>query len=62
MNSPALTPLQRHLGGAVRKQFVEGLCTGIAGVDQTILEFLTALISQTGTQREMQERRDAWSA
>lgn len=65
MNSPALTPLQRHLGSAVRQQFVEGLCAGmagIAGVDQAILDFLTALIAQTGTQREMQERRDAWSA
>ena len=62
MNSPALTPSQHPLGRAVRQQFVEGLCAGIAGIDQAILEFLTALVSQTGTQREMQERRDAWSA
>jgi hypothetical protein len=39
---------------------VEGLCTGLSGVDKALMEFLTALMSQTGTQREMQNRRDAW--
>ncbi len=29
-------------------------------VDKAILEFLTTLMSQTGTQRDMQTRRDAW--
>lgn len=29
-------------------------------VDQAVQEFLTTLMAQTGTQREMQTRRDAW--
>ena len=61
MKSPALTPLQHPLGSAVRQQFAQGLCAGMADIDQAILEFLTALLSQSGTQRDMQERRDAWS-
>ena len=55
------SPLQRHLASAVRQQFVEGLCTGMAEVNKAIQDFLTELMSQSGTQREMQERRDAWS-
>ncbi len=55
------SPLQRHLASAVRQQFVEGLCSGMAEVNKAIQDFLTELMSQTGTQREMQERRDAWS-
>ncbi len=55
------SPLQRHLASAVRQQFVEGLCSGMAAVNKAIQDFLTELMSQTGTQREMQERRDAWS-
>ena len=55
------SPLQRHLASAVRQQFVEGLCSGMANVNKAIQDFLTELMSQSGTQREMQERRDAWS-
>ncbi|WP_027994796.1 DUF1631 domain-containing protein [Simplicispira psychrophila] len=62
MHPPAPSPLQRRLASTVRQQVVEGLCGGMAGVDQAILDFLTELMSQTGTQRDMQERRDAWSA
>ena len=62
MLPPAPTPLQRRLAHAVRQQLVEGLCAGMAGIDQAILDFLTELMSRTGTQRDMQERRDAWSA
>ena len=61
MHPPAHSPLQRHLAGTVRQQFVDGLCAGVAGVDQAIADFLAELMAQTGTQREMQERRDAWS-
>ena len=61
MPAPAHSPSQRHLASAVRQQFVEGLCAGIAGVDQAIADFLAELMAQTGTQRDMQERRDAWS-
>ena len=62
MLPPSHSPLQRRLASAARQQFVEGLCAGMAGIDKAILDFLTELMSQTGTQREMQERRDAWSA
>lgn len=51
---------QRRLARQVRERMVEGLCTGLSGVDKALIEFLTALMSQTGTQREMQNRRDAW--
>ncbi|MBH1977632.1 MAG: DUF1631 domain-containing protein [Comamonadaceae bacterium] len=51
---------QRRLAKQVRERMVEGLCTGLPGVDKALMEFLTALMSQTGTQREMQNRRDAW--
>ncbi len=51
---------QRRLARQVRERMVEGLCTGLSGVDKALMEFLAALMSQTGTQREMQNRRDAW--
>lgn len=44
----------------MRERLVDGLCSGLVGVDKAILEFLNALMAQTGTQREMQDRRDAW--
>lgn len=61
MHPPAPSPLQRQLASAVRQQFIEGLCAGIIGVDQAIADFLADLMAQAGTQREMQDRRDAWS-
>ncbi len=51
---------QRKLARQVRERMVEGLCAGLSGMDKALMEFLTALMSQTGTQREMQNRRDAW--
>lgn len=51
---------QRHLARQVRQFFVESWCAGMPDVDKAVQEFLTALMSQTGTQREMQTRRDAW--
>lgn len=62
MHTPATPPLQRRLASAVRQQFVEGLCAGMAGIDKAVLDFLTELMAQTGTQRDMQVRRDAWLA
>ncbi len=44
----------------MRRQFVEGLASGLAGLDTALLEFLATLMAQPGTQRQMQERRDAW--
>src|SRR3989338_1322265 len=51
---------QRRLARQVRERLGEGLCTGLPGVDKALMEFLNTLMSQTGTQREMQNRRDAW--
>ena len=51
---------QRRLARLVRQHFVEGWCAGMPGVDKAILEFLTTLMAQAGTQRDMQTRRDAW--
>lgn len=57
--SVPLSP-QRDLARQVRQQFVEALAAGLVEVDQVILDFLTTLLNQTGTQREMQDHRDAW--
>ncbi|GAB3365421.1 MULTISPECIES: DUF1631 family protein [Giesbergeria] len=57
--SVPLSP-QRDLARQVRQQFVEALAAGLVEVDQVVLDFLTTLLNQTGTQREMQDRRDAW--
>ena len=51
---------QRKLARQVRERMVEGLCAGLPGMDKALMEFLTALMSQTGTQRDMQNWRDAW--
>ena len=51
---------QRRLARQARQRFVEGICGGLADLDKTVQDFLTALMNQTGTAREMQSRRDAW--
>ncbi len=51
---------QRRLARQVRERLVEGLCAGLPAIDKALMEFLNTLMSQTGTQREMQNRRDAW--
>lgn len=56
---PPIHP-QRRLARHVRERLVDGLCSGLIAVDKALLEFLNALMAQTGTQREMQDRRDAW--
>lgn len=57
--APAPVP-QRRLAREARQRFVEGLCAGLADLDKTVLDFVTALMAQTGTAREMQSRRDTW--
>ena len=59
---PSTAPIhpQRRLARQARERLVEGLCAGLTGVDKALMEFLNTLMSQTGTQREMQNRRDAW--
>ncbi|HNZ90110.1 MAG TPA: DUF1631 domain-containing protein [Acidovorax sp.] len=60
MPAPPLPIAQRRLASLARQKFVQGVCVGLPGVGQTVLDFLTELTSRTGTQREMQARRDTW--
>ena len=57
--TPASVP-QRRLARQARQRFVEGICAGLPDLDKTVLDFVTTLMTQTGTAREMQSRRDAW--
>ena len=57
--TPSSVP-QRRLARQARQKFVEGLCSGLPELGKTVQEFLATLMSQTGTAREMQSRRDAW--
>lgn len=59
-NPQNLQNLQNPLAYQVRQHFVEALSTDLALIDQVVQGFLTQLMSQTATQREMQNRRDAW--
>lgn len=60
MQTPDSLVAQRRLARQARQRFVEGLCASLPDLDKTVGEFLSALMAQTGTQREMQTRRDAW--
>ena len=51
---------QRRLARQARQRFVEGICAGLPDLDKVVLDFLSNLMSQTGTAREMQAHRDAW--
>ena len=57
--TPASVP-QRRLARQARQRFVEGMCAGLPDLDKTVLDFVTTLMTQNGTAREMQSRRDAW--
>ena len=52
----------RRLAQAARQQFVEGMGAGLPALVQALESFLSDLMNQTATQREMQLRRDAWMA
>jgi hypothetical protein len=60
--SPAPHQPLRRLARQVRERLVDGLCRGQVDIDKVLLEFFSNLMAQTGTQREMQQRRDAWQA
>ena len=60
MQTPETLVAQRRLARQARQRFVEGLCASLPDLHKTVGEFLSALMAQTGTQREMQTRRDAW--
>ncbi|MFN3439830.1 MAG: DUF1631 domain-containing protein [Acidovorax sp.] len=57
--TPSSVP-QRRLARQARQRFVEGLCAGLGDLDKIVLDFVTTLMTQTGTAREMQSRRDMW--
>lgn len=58
-STPPSVP-QRRLARQARQRFVEGICAGLPVLDKVVLDFLTTLMGQTCTAREMQSRRDAW--
>lgn len=60
MHVPPAPAPQRRLARLARQRFVEGLRGGLADIDKTLLDFLGTLVSQSGTVRDMQSRRDAW--
>lgn len=60
MQTNATLVAQRRLARQARQHFVDGLCASLPDLDKTVTEFLSALLAQVGTQREMQSRRDAW--
>ena len=53
-------PPSHPLATLARQRFVQGLCGGIPQLDKSLLAFLDALIAQTASTREMQDRRDTW--
>jgi hypothetical protein len=60
MPAPPPSISQRRLARQARQKFVEGHFAGLPGVAKVVLDFMSQLMSQTGTQRQMQSRRDAW--
>ena len=56
--SPTSTA-HRRLAHLARQRFVEGLCAGLPALDKTVHDFLTELMGQIATQRDMQLRRHA---
>lgn len=57
-NAPAGT--QSSLGQQARLHWVRGLCKGLPGVSRQLLTQMEQQAQAVGTQREMQERREAW--
>lgn len=51
---------QSSLGQQARLHWVRGLCKGLPGVAQQLLAQMEQQAQAVGTQREMQERREAW--
>ncbi|GAA3988096.1 hypothetical protein GCM10022279_08970 [Comamonas faecalis] len=41
-------------------RFVDALCNDLGQLDKALLTFLSELVGQTATQREMQQRHDTW--
>lgn len=59
-NAPAGS---RHpLGLQARSHWVQSLCKGLPAVAEQLLQHMAQQASAVGTQREMQERREAWTS
>ena len=52
---------ERRLARQAREKFISIAIGGLPALSEALQEFLTALMMQVGTQREMQGRRDAWT-
>ena len=57
--SPISIPRQK-LARLTRERWDAQLTAGLSQIDQAVGDFLSVLMQQTGTQRDMQKRRDAW--
>lgn len=57
---PATAASPRRLARMVRERWTDALTDGLSDIDKAVAEFFAALMQQTGTQRDMQKRRDAW--
>ena len=62
MDSALQPAAARRLARAARQHFVDGMCAGLPSVARALESFLAELMNQTATQRDMQQRRDAWTA
>lgn len=61
MSIPPHLAAPRRIAQQARQQFVQGICADLHEADTTVLEFLVALMNKTGTARDMQGHRDAWT-
>lgn len=59
-NAPAAAP--HPLGLQARLHWLQGLCAGLPAVADQLLEYMAQQAAAVGTQREMQERREAWTS
>ncbi|MBS0294282.1 MAG: DUF1631 domain-containing protein [Proteobacteria bacterium] len=60
METSSPSAVHRRVAQLARRRFVEGICAGLPALDKRLLDFLTELMSRSGTVRDMQLRRDAW--
>ncbi len=62
MDATPYSAAARRLALLAREQFTQGLIAGLPAITKALDAFLTDLMNQTATQREMQRRRDVWLA
>jgi len=62
MHAPPPFTAARRIAQLARQHFVEGMGAALPALAAALDKFLTELMAQTATQRDMQQRRDAWLA